>query len=149
MSEQDFKNPVDPPEGWQRRHLDRYVATDGAEGQFWQGVPTLLLTTIGRRTGQARRTPLIYGRDGDDYLIVASYGGRDNAPEWYLNLVAEERVHIQVGAEQLDGTARDATPVERARLWPVMAEIFPSYNDYQKKTEREIPVVIITPVTDI
>lgn len=142
----DLDDPIDPPGSWQREHTERYVATDGADGHQWQGVNTLLLTTRGRKTGKARRTPLIYGRDGDDYLVVASAGGQPRHPSWYLNLQADPRVRVQVKAEKFDAVARTATPEEKARLWPVMAEIWPAYNDYQRKTSREIPVVILSRV---
>ena len=138
-----FDVPVDPPAGWQRDHVERYVETEGADGHHWRGVPTLLLTTIGRRTGKARRTPLIYGRDGDRYLIVASKGGSDEAPEWYRNLVTDPRVRIQVGADRIDGTAHTASPDEKRRLWTVMTGIWPAYDDYQARTARDIPLVVI------
>jgi deazaflavin-dependent oxidoreductase (nitroreductase family) len=139
-----FDNPVDPPPGWQRDHIERYIATGGADGHLWRGVPTLLLTTLGRRSGQARRTPLIYGQDGDRYLVVASKGGSDDPPEWYRNLRADPRVRIQVGPDVFDGTARDATPDEKPRLWKLMAGIWPDYDNYQTRTRRQIPVVVIT-----
>jgi len=141
----DFDNPADLPPGWQRDHVERYLATDGKEGHIWQGVPTLLLTTIGRRTGRARRTPLIYGRDEDRYLVVASKGGSDDPPLWYTNLSADPRVRIQVGADTFDAQARTATAEEKERLWPVMTKIWPDYDTYQTRTSREIPIVIIEP----
>jgi deazaflavin-dependent oxidoreductase (nitroreductase family) len=140
----DLSYPLDPPAGWQRDHVTRYVATGGKDGHAWRGVPTLLLTTAGRRSGQARRTPLIYGRDGDTYLVVASRGGSDAAPSWYLNLVADPQVRVQVEADVFDAVARTADPEEQARLWPVMAGIWPDYDNYQKRTDRLIPVVILT-----
>src|SRR5947209_69706 len=119
-------NPVDPPPGWQRDHVQRYVASSGAEGHEWRpGVPTLLLTTVGRRSGTARRTPLIYGRDDDRYLVVASKGGADDPPAWYLNLLAEPHVRVQVGPDVFDATATTATEQEQPRLWKTMAEIWP------------------------
>jgi deazaflavin-dependent oxidoreductase (nitroreductase family) len=142
----DLDDPVDPPGGWQRTHTEEYVATDGAKGHRWNGTTTLLLTTRGRRTGTARRTPLIYGRDGETYLIVASKGGSPRHPEWYLNLAAHPRVRLQVGAERFDAGARTATPEEKARLWPVMTAQWPAYDDYQTRTDRDIPLVILTPV---
>ena len=138
-------DPIDPPAGWQRRHIDRYVATGGAEGHIWRGVRTLLLTTAGRRSGKARRTPLIYGRDGDRYLVVASNGGSHEPPEWYRNLSAQPRVRLQVGAERFDALAHTASPEEQARLWPTMTAIWPDYDAYQRRTERRIPVVVLTP----
>jgi deazaflavin-dependent oxidoreductase (nitroreductase family) len=144
----DLSDPVDPPPGWQRDHVRRYVASGGADGHVWRGVPTLLLTTIGRRSGRARRTPLIYGRDGQDYLVVASKGGSDDAPLWYANLVADPRVRVQVGADTFDATARTATPEERERLWSTMTEIWPVYDAYQERTARQIPVVVLRRTDD-
>ena len=141
----DLDNPVDTPTSWARAHLQRYVETDGRDGHHWRGVPTLLLTTVGRKSGQARRTPLIYGRDGDHYLLVASQGGAPTHPLWYLNLSADPNVRIQVGDQVIDGTARTATAEEKPVLWDIMAGIWPDYNEYQKKTERPIPVVVIEP----
>jgi deazaflavin-dependent oxidoreductase (nitroreductase family) len=139
-------DPIDPPGGWQRDHLRRYVESNGAEGHLWRdGTPTLLLTTVGRRSGKARRTPLIYGRDGDRYLVVASKGGADDPPEWYLNLRTEPQVRLQVGPDVFDATATTATPEEKARLWPVMTAVWPDYDAYQTRTRREIPVVVLTP----
>jgi deazaflavin-dependent oxidoreductase (nitroreductase family) len=143
----DLDNPVDAPGGWQREHLERYVASGGTDGHLWRdGVPTLLLTTVGRRTGTARRTPLIYGRHGDRYLVVASKGGADEPPAWYGNLLAHPRVRVQVGPDVFDADAQVATAAEKPELWRVMAEIWPDYDAYQAKTAREIPVVVLTPV---
>lgn len=142
----DLNDPVDPPAGWQREHTDRYVASDGADGHHWRGTTTLLLTTRGRRSGTPRRTPLIYGRHGDAYLIVASQGGSDRHPQWYLNLNADPRVRLQVGSERFGAVARTATPQEKAQLWPVMTAQWPSYDDYQAKTSRDIPLVILEPL---
>ena len=115
----DSEQVVDSPSGWVNQHIRRYVATGGQDGHEWRpGVPTLLLTTRGRKSGVLRRTALIYGRDADAYLVVASQGGSPRHPAWYLNLEAEPRVHVQVGPEEFDALARPATPEERARLWP-------------------------------
>ncbi|CUS06390.1 putative enzyme [Candidatus Promineifilum breve] len=133
----------DSPEKWVRDHIEGYVASDGRQGHHWRGLPTLLLTTRGRKTGKLRRTALIYGQAADDYLIVASNGGAADHPLWYLNLVDEPRVTLQVGAETFDARARTATPEEKARLWPVMAAIFPTYDRYQQDTSRDIPLVIL------
>ncbi|PZM95455.1 MAG: nitroreductase family deazaflavin-dependent oxidoreductase [Actinobacteria bacterium] len=141
----DFDDPLDPPAGtWQREHVDRYVASGGADGHLWNGVPTLLLTTRGRRSGRPRRTPLIYGRDGDDYVVVASAGGSPTAPAWYLNLSADPRVRVQVKDDVFDAVARTASAEEKARLWPVMTAIWPAYDEYQAKTSRQIPIVILS-----
>lgn len=143
----DSQQVVDSPKGWVNEHIQRYVATGGADGHEWRpGVPTLLLTTRGRRSGQLRRTALIYGRAGDAYVVVASQGGAPKHPAWYLNLEADPRVHVQVGAEELDARARTATGEERAALWPELAAIWPAYEDYQRRTDREIPVVVLDPV---
>ena len=131
--------------GWVGEHIERYLASNGEYGHFWNGVPTLLLTTTGRRTGKPRTTPLIYGRseEHDCYLIVASRGGARHHPSWYLNLVETPEVRLQVGAECFDATARTASAEAKPPLWELMAEIWPAYNDYQAKTARQIPVVIL------
>ncbi|PWU43421.1 nitroreductase family deazaflavin-dependent oxidoreductase [Micromonospora globispora] len=135
---------LDSPEGWVAKHIRRYVETDGAEGHEWRpGIYTLLLTTRGRRTGKLRRTALIYGRDGDDYLVVASQGGAPEHPAWYLNLLADPEVQVQVGAETFTARARTAGPEEKPRMWRTMTATWPAYDDYQRKTDREIPVVVL------
>ena len=136
----------DSPEGWVNRHIREYVETDGAKGHHWQGVPTLLLTTRGRKTGKLRRSALIYGEDAGSYLVVASTGGGDHHPAWYLNLVANPEVELQVGSEKMRAMARTADDGEKPRLWELMAAIFPDYDKYQKRTERVIPVVILDPL---
>jgi deazaflavin-dependent oxidoreductase (nitroreductase family) len=135
---------VDSPEGWVARHIRRYVDSDGAKGHEWRpGVFTLLLTTRGRRSGRLRRTALIYGRDGDRYLVVGSVGGSARHPAWYLNLVADPEVQVQVGAERFTARAHTAGPEEKPRLWALMTAIWPAYTGYQKRTRRDIPVVIL------
>ena len=134
----------DSPTGWVASHIRRYVDSDGDNGHEWRpGVYTLLLTTRGRRSGKLRRTALIYGRDGDRYLVVASIGGAAKHPAWYLNLVEHPEVEVQVGPERFTARARTATVEEKPRLWSLMAGIWPSYDGYQKKTGRDIPVVIL------
>ncbi len=135
--------PIDSPTGWVKEHIARYVATDGKDGHIWRGVTTLLLTTTGRRSGKQRRTALIYGRDGDNYIVVASKGGAANHPEWYRNLAANPEVEVQVLGDRFHARGRTATEEERPALWELMTEIWPAYNDYQKKTDRIIPVVIL------
>jgi deazaflavin-dependent oxidoreductase (nitroreductase family) len=126
-----------------KEHTRRYRETGGDEGHDWRGTQTLLLTTKGRRSGQPRELPLIYGRDGDDYLIVASKGGADQPPAWYLNLEADPEVEVQVRGERFKAHARTATDEERARLWPTMTAEWPAYDEYQQKTDRQIPIVIL------
>ncbi|MER7334905.1 MULTISPECIES: nitroreductase family deazaflavin-dependent oxidoreductase [unclassified Micromonospora] len=135
---------LDSPQGWVADHIRRYVETDGAEGHEWRpGVFTLLLTTRGRRSGKLRRTALIYGRDGDAYLVVASQGGDPKHPAWYLNLLDEPLVEVQVGGERFTARARTATAEEKPRMWSTMAAIWPSYDEYQARTDRDIPVVVL------
>jgi len=126
-----------------REHVERYQQTDGSEGHDWRGTVTLLLTTVGRKSGQRRTTPLIYQKYGDDYLIVASKGGDDNPPLWYLNLQANPEVEVQVLGDKFKARARTATPEEKPDMWRVMTATWPAYDDYQKKTSREIPVVVL------
>ncbi len=136
----------DSPTGWVNRHIRQYVETDGRKGHRWHGVSTLLLTTKGRKTGKLRRTALIYGEDDGRYLVVASTGGGDRHPAWYLNLVAEPEVEIQVEAKKLQARARTADDDEKPVLWEKMAEIWPDYDKYQARTDRTIPVVILDPL---
>jgi deazaflavin-dependent oxidoreductase (nitroreductase family) len=125
-------------------HVRRYEETDGEEGHEWQpGVPTLVLTTIGRKTGEERKFALIYQEVDGDHVIVASRGGNPKHPGWYLNLQANPDVKVQVMADKFAAKARTANAEERAKLWPVMAKVWPDYDEYQKKTDREIPVVIL------
>jgi proline iminopeptidase len=144
------KVPANLPR-WIGEHLRRYVESNGADGHMWDTaaaggsglVPTLLLTTNGRRSGQPITMPLIYGEVGGKYVVVASKGGAPTHPGWYLNLVAHPTVEVQVMADRFRATARTATGEERARLWQTMAAIYPPYNAYQAKTQREIPVVVL------
>ncbi|WP_372660487.1 nitroreductase family deazaflavin-dependent oxidoreductase [Amycolatopsis kentuckyensis] len=117
----------------------------GTEGHESNGVHTLILATTGRRTGEPRRTCLIHGRSGDDFVVVASKGGADEDPAWFKNLEAEPSVGVQAGPRRFTARARVASPAERAALWPRMVEIFPLYAEYAEKTERVIPVVLLTP----
>lgn len=137
---------TDNPTGWINRHIRQYVESNGAKGHIWRGLPTLLLTTRGRRTGVLRRTALIYGTSGEDHVVVASNGGSDGHPAWYLNLAASPSVEVQVGGSVFNATARTATGDERAALWSIMAAIFPTYESYRKKAAREIPVVVLSRV---
>jgi deazaflavin-dependent oxidoreductase (nitroreductase family) len=126
-------------------HVQRYQETDGEVGYIWNGVPTLLLTTTGRTSGEPRTTPLIFGRDGDDYLVVASMGGAPQHPNWYRNLLADPSARIQVRGEHLDVSAQTADETAKPRLWGIVTEVWPNYDVYQSRTDRVIPVVVLSP----
>ena len=123
-----------------------YEATEGKEGDTLEGKPVIILTTRGRRTGAVRKTPLMRVEHDGRYVVVASMGGAPQHPVWYLNLVADPRVTLQDGAQVTELRARTATPEERAEWWPRAAAAWPPYDEYQKNTDREIPVVILEPV---
>jgi deazaflavin-dependent oxidoreductase (nitroreductase family) len=126
-------------------HIRRYRETDGELGYLWNGVPTLLLTTTGRRSGEPRTSALIFARDGDDYLVVASMGGAPTHPTWYLNLTASPAAEIQVLGERIPVTAHTASEAEKPRLWQIVTEVWPNYDVYQTRTDRVIPVVVLSP----
>ena len=126
-----------------QEHVQKYRETGGEEGHDWRGTHTLLLTTTGRRSGEPRTTPLIYGRHGDAYLVVASKGGADAPPAWYVNLQADPEVEVQVKDERFKARARAATPDEKQTMWATMTSEWPAYDEYQQKTSREIPVVVL------
>ena len=138
--------------GWQQRHAALYRETNGREGHLVDfglpgvaPVPCLLLETTGRKSKAPKTTPLIYGKDGDRFVIVASKGGAPNHPAWFLNLRDQPEVRFQVADKKYRGTARAASGAERERLLRMMAGIYPPYVDYQAKTTREIPVVMLEP----
>jgi deazaflavin-dependent oxidoreductase (nitroreductase family) len=125
-------------------HVRAYRETDGELGHDWKrGAPVLLLTTTGRRSGEERTLPLIYGRSGDAYLIVASNGGSPEPPGWYRNLTEQPEVEVQVLADRFKARARTATADEKPAMWDEMVGHWPPYDDYQQRTEREIPVVVL------
>jgi proline iminopeptidase len=125
-------------------HVERYQETDGEEGHIWrEGSTILLLTTVGRKTENESTTPLIYGLDGDNPVIVASKGGAPEHPGWYKNLVKNPAAHVQILGEKFPVRARDAEGEERDRLWKMMNGIWAHYDEYQKKTDRQIPVVVL------
>ena len=124
-------------------HVKRYEETDGAEGHDWQDTQELLLTTTGRRSGEPRTTPLIYGEHDGDYLVVGSKGGADAPPAWLLNLESDPQVQVQVLGDRFPARARLATAEEKPALWTTMVGHWPAYDEYQKKTSREIPVVVL------
>ena len=135
---------------WIQKHLNIYNES-GEKGHFWDATfsgghaktPTLLLTTTGRKSGKQITMPLIYGEDGNNYVIVASKGGAPEHPAWYLNLRANPRVDLQVVNKKCHAVARRATGSERARLWKMMSDVYPPYPEYQTRTTREIPVVVL------
>lgn len=140
------ETPIDPADGWVADHVRLYVQSGGTQGHLWrEGVPTLLLTTRGKTTGQARRTALIYARDGDSYVVMASYGGSPTHPDWYVNLEADPEVVVQVGEARFRARAARDTPEQRQRLWGLMTAIWPDYDEYATKATREIPLVVLTP----
>jgi deazaflavin-dependent oxidoreductase (nitroreductase family) len=127
-----------------QEHVERYRQTDGVEGHEWRpGVYTLILTTTGRRSGQPRPTPLIYGTHDGDYLVVASKGGSDEPPAWYRNLRENPDVEVQVEGDRFRARARTAGADEKPALWREMAGIWPAYDEYQQRTDRDIPVVVL------
>lgn len=134
---------IDNDADWVKKQIAEYIATDGAKPVFRYNAPLLLLTTKGRKSGEWRRTCLIGTADGDQFLIVASLGGAPKHPVWYLNLTENPRVWLQVGAESFWAIARTATVEEKPPLWDKMVAIYPDYADYQVKTDRDIPVVIL------
>jgi deazaflavin-dependent oxidoreductase (nitroreductase family) len=127
-----------------QEHVKRYQETDGEVGHEWNGVNTLILTTTGRKSGEERSTPLIYGTtDDENPVIVASNGGSQEPPGWFANLSEDPDVNVQVGPDRFRARARTATPDEKPALWEMMAGIWPKYDEYQEKTDREIPVVVL------
>lgn len=142
---EDLDRATDSSWDWVAEQTRRYLETDGAEGHESNGLQVLVLVTTGRRSGQPRRTSLIYGRSGEEFVVVASKGGADEDPDWFKNLQAEPRAGVQVGARRFTAHARVASAAEREELWPRMAAMFPLYDEYAQKTERVIPIVLLTP----
>lgn len=136
---------------WIKDHLKRYLASNGEDGHLWDATlgggtglcPTLLLTTVGRKSGETLTLPLIYGRHGEGYVVIASKGGAPAHPAWYLNLQASPVVGVQVKADRFTARARTAGGAERAALWQMMVGIYHPYEKYQAMTDREIPVVVL------
>jgi deazaflavin-dependent oxidoreductase (nitroreductase family) len=126
-------------------HVRQYEATSGQTGFDWNGTHILILRTKGRTSGELRKAPLIFGRDGADYMVVASKGGAEEHPGWYKNLSASPDIEIQVKGDVLPVRARTATAEEKKRLWPVMTKEWVDYDKYQKSTTRDIPLVILSP----
>jgi deazaflavin-dependent oxidoreductase (nitroreductase family) len=143
MSEPEYKRPDLDLVGVE--HVRRYRETGGEVGYDWNGVTTLLLTTTGLRSGSPRTSALIFGRNSGDYLVVASQGGAPTHPNWYLNLLDKPEAEIQVRADHIPVIARTATPDEKPGLWKIVTDAWPNYDVYQSRTDRDIPLVILTP----
>jgi deazaflavin-dependent oxidoreductase (nitroreductase family) len=127
-----------------KEHIERYEATDGAEGYEWRnGTTILLLHTRGRKSGKDYTHPLIFREHEGAYVIVASKGGAPEAPDWFKNIEADPTVTVQIKGERFPAKARIASPQEKPELWRLMVEVWPDYEEYQKKTDREIPVVVL------
>ncbi|MCU1355002.1 MAG: nitroreductase [Acidimicrobiales bacterium] len=129
-------------------HIAKYEETDGEVGHIWNGAPCLVLTTTGEKSGEERKFALIYGRAGEDerdVVVVASKGGAPDDPQWYRNLVAHPDVTVQVRGDKYPAVARTASADEKPELWATMTRLWPSYDDYQAGTDRDIPVVVISP----
>jgi deazaflavin-dependent oxidoreductase (nitroreductase family) len=126
-------------------HVRAYRETNGEHGYHWRGTDILLLTTTGRKSGEEHTTPLIHRTDGDRFVIIASKGGAPDHPAWFKNLTADPNATIQVKADEIPIVASVAEGEERERLWKYLAEVWPAYDDYQGKTDRQIPVVVLTP----
>lgn len=140
---------------WQIDHTNEYLSSGGTQGHMFKRTPpgysemtvaSLLLTTTGRKSGEKYIFPLFYGMAGNSYIIVASKGGAPDHPSWYKNLVAHPEVEVQAGTKKLKARARTVSGEERARLWKEALKFWPPYADYEKKTDREIPVVVLDPI---
>ncbi|HEY2398581.1 MAG TPA: nitroreductase family deazaflavin-dependent oxidoreductase [Solirubrobacteraceae bacterium] len=127
-----------------QEHVDAYRESGGERGYHWRGATILLLTTEGRSSGEPRTTPLIHRTDGDRWVVVASKGGAPTHPGWFENLQANPEATIEVQAEEIPVRASVAEGEERSRLWKLMTEVWPAYDDYQTKTDRQIPVVVLS-----
>lgn len=140
--------PVHPPTDLSllgETHVRAYRETGGERGYLWNGVPILLLTTQGRTSGEPRTIPIIFTGHGGGYVIIASRGGSPTHPQWYLNILAEPRVELQVKSNKFAARARTAESPEREQLWAEATKTWPKYDEYQSRTTRMIPVVVIEP----
>jgi F420H(2)-dependent quinone reductase len=132
--------------GWHRftqAHVRAYRASGGRIGRKYKGAPVALVDHVGRKSGKRYTSPLIYGTDGDAVVIVASFGGARRDPAWWPNLKAHPDTTVQIGSDKWAAVARQATAEEKQRLWPMMVSVYAPYEDYQRRTEREIPVVLL------
>ena len=136
------------PSDWARQQVELFERTAGAEGNTLRGRPIIVLTSVGSRSGKIRKTPLMRVEHDGEYAVVASQGGAPTHPAWYHNLVAHPRVALQDGPVRREYVAREVTGEERAVWWKRATATWPDYDDYQKKTDRVIPVFVLTPVAD-
>jgi F420H(2)-dependent quinone reductase len=139
----DLRLPARVQNALTEAHVHLYRVTGGRLAGSYQGAPILLLDHVGRKTGKRRTTPLIYARDGDDLVLVASNGGAVRSPAWFHNITAAGAATVQVGGERREVVVHIADGAERAHAWPIATAVWPLYDDYQRRTEREIPVVLL------
>jgi len=137
---------VPDPNEFNRKVIDEFRSNDGEVGGPFEGRPMILVTHRGAKSGTEYTTPLVYTRDGDGYVIIASKGGSPEHPQWYHNLVANPAAVVEVGHDKVDVRARVTTGDERARLWRAQADLMPNFDEYAKATDREIPVIVLEPV---
>jgi F420H(2)-dependent quinone reductase len=135
------------PWDWSREQADKYAESGGAEAADMKGMPIILLTTVGAKTGKLRKTPLMRVEHGGEYAVVASLGGAPKNPVWYWNIAKNPRVELQDGSVTLDYDSREVFGDEKATWWERAVEAYPDYADYQTKTDRQIPVFVLTPVS--
>jgi deazaflavin-dependent oxidoreductase (nitroreductase family) len=138
---------VPSPEQWVRDQVALFESTDGAEGNRLRGVPIVVITSVGAKSGKLRKTPVMRIEHAGSYAAVASQGGAPEHPGWYFNFVAHPRVEVQDGAVRKEYVAREVTGDEKATWWERAVAVWPSYADYQEKTDREIPVFVLEPVS--
>ena len=131
---------------WARENAELYMSSGGTEGTELKGKPVVLLTTVGAKTGKLRKTPLMRVEHDGEYAVVASLGGAPKHPVWYHNVKAHPHVELQDGTRTADYEAREVTGEEKATWWRRAVEVWPDYADYQRKTDREIPVFVLTPI---
>ena len=131
---------------WSRENAEQYMASGGTEGTELKGRPVVLLTTVGAKTGKIRKTPLMRIEHGGEYAIVASLGGAPKNPVWYFNIKANPHVELQDGTVSGDYRAREVSGEEKAAWWARALETWPDYAEYQKQTDRQIPVFVLTPL---
>ncbi|WP_309112611.1 nitroreductase family deazaflavin-dependent oxidoreductase [Saccharothrix sp.] len=144
MNEPGAEPVTDSPYAGVAQHVARYLASDGRDGHMAGGVPNLVLTTRGRKSGKLRRTAVFYTKDGERYVLIASHmSGGPKHPDWYLNLVANPEVHVQAGSDKFTARARTADAGEKPRLWALMTKLWPDFDTYQATASREIPVVVL------